>query len=205
MHEVFWYPKLREKPKGSPTKFFGIVRQKLSDKISWNPTFLSIKFFDTWSFLKLKGSSTKFFGSVRPKNFRQKIVKSPSYAWSILIPETPWKTEGFSYKIFWYCETKKFRQNHDTLSFSLMFKTFRREKFSEAQGSFYEIFRWDKKIQRKIVTPLPLVAKNFPYQKFSENRKGSASIFFGTVRQKIFNGKSWYPLFCKKYRNQWWI
>ena len=35
--------------------------------------------------------------------------------------------------------------------------------------------------------------KIFRYQKYSETPKGSTTKFFGTVRQKNFDGKSWYP------------
>ena len=48
--------------------------------------------------------------------------------------------------------------------------------------------------ERKFViltpSPLSLIHKIIPYQKFSERQKGYPSIFFGTVRQQIFDGKS---------------
>ena len=51
-----------------------------------------------------------------------------------------------------------------------------------------------KQFWQKIVIPAPsLIASIFRYQKFSETQKGSSAKFFGTVRQKFFNGKSWYP------------
>ena len=37
--------------------------------------------------------------------------------------------------------------------------------------------------------------KIFRYPKFSETFKGCPRTFFGTVRPKIFDGKTWYPLF----------
>ena len=52
-----------------------------------------------------------------------------------------------------------------------------------------------KQIWRKIVIPAASLIPNlFRYQKFSETQKGSSSKFFGTMRQRFSNGKSWYPL-----------
>ena len=41
--------------------------------------------------------------------------------------------------------------------------------------------------------PLSLIPNLFRYQKFAETKKGSSTIFFGTVRQNNFDAKSWYP------------
>ena len=38
----------------------------------------------------------------------------------------------------------------------------------------------------------PLIPNIFRYQRFSETQKGSLTKFFGTLRQEIFDGKSWY-------------
>ena len=44
-------------------------------------------------------------------------------------------------------------------------------------------------VRRKIVIPPLLMYEKIRYQNFSETTKGSATKFFGTVRQKIFDGK----------------
>ena len=67
-----------ETPKGSPTKFFGIVRQTISDRKFCN-SFLSTKLFATEIYETPKGSPTKFFDTVRQKIF-EKIVIYPFYA-----------------------------------------------------------------------------------------------------------------------------
>ena len=48
--------------------------------------------------------------------------------------------------------------------------------------------------------PPPLIRKLFRYRKISETaQKGSPTKFIGTVRQKFFDGKTWYPLVCIKF------
>ena len=69
IHNFFRYHKFCETKKGSPTKFFGIVRQQISKTKSWysplrHKVFRDPKFSETQS-----GSSTKFFGTVRRKFF----------------------------------------------------------------------------------------------------------------------------------------
>ena len=41
---------------------------------------------------------------------------------------------------------------------------------------------------------IPLLSKNFWYQKFSERQKGSPTMFFGDLGQENFDGKTWHPL-----------
>ena len=74
MHEKFRYQNFFETQKGSPTNFFGTLRQKISTENSDIP-FLCIKFFDTQNFLK--HSPTKFFGTVRQKNSTEKHETPP--------------------------------------------------------------------------------------------------------------------------------
>ena len=54
---------------------------------------------------------------------------------------------------------------------------------------------WDKHFRLKIVkSPPPLFSKiSFSIPKFSQKQKDSPPQFFGTVRQKSFDGKSLYP------------
>ena len=50
---------------------------------------------------------------------------------------------------------------------------------------------WDKQFPtEKRDIPL-LIHKNFPYWNFSERQKPSPRNFFGTVRLKVYHGKSW--------------
>ena len=51
IQKIFRYQEFSETQEGSPTKFFGTLRQKISTENSDIP-FLCIKFFDTPNFLK---------------------------------------------------------------------------------------------------------------------------------------------------------
>ena len=104
---------VKQKQKGSPTKFLGFVRQQISIENRDVP-FVGIKLFDTRSFLK----------------HRRVPLRNDS-----VLPDKTISTE-----------------NRDT------------------RPSF-----------------IPII---FRYQKLSEKQKGSSTNFFGTLRQKIFNGKS---------------
>ena len=67
---------------------------------------------------------------------------------------------------------------------------------SEAVGIWFESLSCQITLRFRIVTPprsTPLIHKSFGYQEFSETPKGSPTNFFGTVRLKFFDGKSWYP------------
>ena len=79
-HKIFRYPKF-VKHKGSPTKFFAAVRQKIFDGKSWYfPSFLYIIFFAAGNFwnTQQKSSSTKFlFVTLRQKNFDRKSWHNP--------------------------------------------------------------------------------------------------------------------------------
>ena len=59
---------------------------------------------------------------------------------------------------------------------------------------------WDKYLTKTCETaPLLLSIKIFDTINFSETRKGSATKFLGTVRQKIVNRKKWNPLIVRKF------
>ena len=55
---------------------------------------------------------------------------------------------------------------------------------------------WDKKNSTEKRDTALLMHKRFRYLKLSDAPKCSPSKFFSTVRQKILNDKSWYPLFA---------
>ena len=67
------------------------------------------------------------------------------------------------------------------------------ETFWDTEGFLYEIFLlWEKKIRRKILIPASSFIPNFFRCKhFSTTQKGSYTNFFGSVRQKNFDGNSW--------------
>ena len=69
-------PEISETLKGSFTKFFGIVRQKIFDGNLWYPQ-LCKKFFDTPKFLKHWRDAHEIFRHCETKNFRRKLVIPP--------------------------------------------------------------------------------------------------------------------------------
>ena len=150
----FLIPEISDTLKGSPTKNFGTVRQKISTENLDTPPFLSMNFFDTGNFVnqKQKGSPTKFLGFVRQQIFVENR-------------DVPF----VGIKLF------------DTRSF------LKHRRVPLRNDSVLP----DKTILTKIVIPAPsFIPIIFRYQKFSEKQKGSSTNFFGTLRQKIFNGKS---------------
>ena len=70
-------PEISETLKGSFTKFFGTLRQKIFDGNLWYPL-LSINFFDTPTFLKHWRDAHEIFRHCETKNFRRKNVIPPS-------------------------------------------------------------------------------------------------------------------------------
>ena len=108
----FSIPEISETLKGSPTKSFGAVRQKTFDGNSWYPPFIHKLFRHRPEFFwntSQKGSPFEVFWVPWDKKFRQnRDAPSPSYAWKFSIQECFWNTEGVSYEVFRYCETKIF-------------------------------------------------------------------------------------------------
>ena len=126
---------------------------------------------------------------------------APYYGWKVLIAEFFWYTEGFLYEMFRYCERKQFRRKIVIRAPSLIPNSFQYQKFSETQKGSSTNFSvlWDKIFSMENRdTPSPflpfLIHKVFRYQKFSEAQKGPSTKSFGTVRQQIFDGNSWYFL-----------
>ena len=68
IYKFFRYQKLCETKKGSPTKFFGPVRQQIFDRKSWY-SLLGIKFFDTRNFLKHRRVPRRSFSALWDENF----------------------------------------------------------------------------------------------------------------------------------------
>ena len=203
--EIFW----NTPPKGSSTKCFGTVRQKIFDRKSWHsPSPLIHKLF------RCRKLSETQHRRVHLQNFSALWNKKLSTE-NLDTPPSPFlsihffaagnflkhSTEGFTYKIFRHCETKNFRRKILILPPPLLSINF------FATGNFlkhtaecfnYEIFRQcETKIFRRkilIVPPPPSYPYTFSLPEIFWNTppKGSSTKCFGTVRQKIFDGKSWY-------------
>ena len=108
-------------------------------------------------------------------------------------------TERFPYEFFWHCETKNFLRKILILppppSYSNFFGS---RNQCNSKGFPYGNFRHceTEKFRRKIlILPPPLSINSFATGNFwSRAEKGSRAKFFGTVRQKLFVGKSWHSL-----------
>ena len=184
------------------------MRQKTFDKESWySPSPLIHKFFRYQKFCETqKGSPTKFFGTVRQQIFNRKSWYSPHRHKVFRYPKLMkhWRVPLQKFSALW---GKKFSTEdldtptpHPTPSppHPLIHKLFRYQKFSETQirrvplRNFSAL--WDKETfdKESWYSPSPLIHKFFRYQKFCETQKGSPMKFFGTVRQKKFNKRSWH-------------
>ena len=185
----------------STTKFFGTVRQKVFDGICRYPLPPLIhKLFRYQKFSETQHRRVHLqnFSALWDNKFSTENLDTPPPPLSINFIATgkflKHSTEGFLYEMFRYCKTKNFRRKivtypSEAWNFSIP------EIFWNTKGFPYEVFRYcgTKQFWRKIVIPAPSLIPNiFRYQRFSETQKGSSTNFFGTVRQKFFNGKSWY-------------
>ena len=153
--------------------------------------FLCMKIFDTRYFLKHRRIPYEVFRYCDTKNCPQQIVVPPlmhkifrslnflkhrrvplrniSVLWDKKFTTKMWYPL-LSIKIF---DTRSFLK-HRKVSLRILFVL------------------WDKKIVDRIVILLSI--KFLDTRKWNtEGFKGSPMKFFGTVRRKIFDGKSWYP------------
>ena len=96
----FLIPEISETLKGSFTKFFGTVRQKIFEGKLWYPL-LCIKFFDTRNFLIHRSVPQQNFSALWDIKISIENRDMPPLIHNFFsIPEIFWKTEGFLYKAF---------------------------------------------------------------------------------------------------------
>ena len=93
--------------------------------------------------------------------------------------------------MFRYSETKTSTENRDIPLLSIKFYD---SIFFETKMAPPRCFLvlWDNIFFCRKSWYSPLRHKVFRHPKLSETQKGSSMNFFGTVRRKIFDGKSWY-------------
>ena len=228
-------PEMSETLKGSFTKFFGTVRQKIFDGKTWYPL-VCIKFFETPSFLKHRRDPHGIFRHYETKNFRRKNVIPPfssiklfetknflknsriplrkfSALWDIeissenrdmpplihkffSIPENFRNTEGFLYKAFRFGPVRqKVRTKPWCPPPSYAWKFSMKELFWNTTKVFSnEIFRYSETQTSTENRDTPPFIQTFSIPEIIATVKDYPTESFGTVRQKIFDGKSWYPL-----------
>ena len=225
-------PQISETLKGSFTKFFGTLRQKIFDGNLWYPL-ICIKFFDTPNFLRHWREAHEIFRHCETKKFRRQILIPPLSYPNFFGTRNYWNTKRFPYEVFWHCETKNFDGKSwcsplsypnflDTRNYcnSKGFpygnfrhcetKNFRRKilmlpsplsypnfldtrNYCNSKGFPCGNFRHceTKNFRRKILMP-PSLIQTFSIPEIIATVKASRTEIFGTVRQKISDGKSWY-------------
>ena len=114
------------------------------------------------------------------------------------MPEILQNTKGFLYENFRHFETKKFWR--ELVIPPSMHKVLRYLKFSETLKWCPRKFSalWDKKFSNENCDN-PYCAWKFSIPQIFWDIEGMPTNFFGTVRQKIFDRKLWYPLLCIKF------
>ena len=146
-----------------------------------------------------EGFTYEIFWHCGTKNFRRKI----------LILSSPLIHKLFRYRKF--SETQQRRvplrdflvlrdkkistEDRDITPLSIKF--FDTRNLWNTKGFLYEILRHceTKSFWKKLwysLTPPPVIHTIFRYQNFSKTQKGAHTKFFGTVRHKNFDWRSWY-------------
>ena len=105
------------------------------------PLSLSLKIFDTRSFLKHKRVPLRKFWNIWETKLIAKNSDIPFLCVNFSGLDFFWNTEGFSYGFFWYCETKILTKTCETTPLLLSYKIFDTRNFSETQkGSSTNFF-----------------------------------------------------------------
>ena len=107
--KLFWYQKFYGKQEGSPTKFFGPVRQNFFGQNRDAP-FLCMKNFDTRNFLKHLRVPPRNFSALWDKKFLTEISDIPFLSIKFLDTRNFLKHWRVAQEIFRHRETKNFRQ-----------------------------------------------------------------------------------------------
>ena len=167
---------------------------------TWYPQICK-KFFATPNFQKHSREALEIFWHCETKIFRRKMCSFHPQNRSK--PETFSKTVGLPYENFRHWETYKFRLKI-VICPLVSINFFRYQKVSGKQkGSFTKNFvsvLWDKKKSTKSWCPPPLpMHENFRQKQFSETPNCCPMKFFGTVRQKLSDGKTWHHLSRNKF------
>ena len=178
-----------------PTNFFGTVRQKLFDGKTWYPL-VCIKFFDTAGFLKHWRDAHEIFRPCETKNFRRKLVISPIMQKIFRYPKFSETLKGCPRNFLALWDIKISTEIRDMPPLIHKFfsipEIFPKTRVPLQSFSFRSS---EKKSSEKTVMP-PSYAWKFSIKEIFWNIEGMPTKFFGTVRQKVFDGKTWYPLYA---------
>ena len=161
---------------------------------------LTIKRFRTRIFLKHWKVPPRNILSLREKKCRRKIVIQIPFSLIHIffsIGKDLWNTERIPYVVLRSCETKNFRQSHEApLSYAWRLSV---SEVIEAQKRSSTNFSalWDNEFSRE-KSDIHFLWENVSIPGFSETLNGSTTKYFGALRQKILDRKSWCPLLIEK-------
>ena len=203
-------PEISETLKGSFTKFFGTVRQKIFDGNLWYPQ-LSIKIFDTPNFLRHWRDAHKIFRHCETKNFRRKNVIPPSMHKIFRYPKFSETLKGcpriFLVKTMNFLkhfgrnyETKNFRRKNVIPPFSSI-KLFKIKNFLRNSRISLRKFSalWDIKISTENCDMRPFIHKFFSIPK--KQKSSFTKLFVSVLWDKKFRQNRHAPpppLICMK-------
>ena len=169
LRRLFWYLRLSETQKGSPTNIFGTGRQNNFDK-NRDISSLMQKFFKISKISNfLNGSPMATFSSMRQKNFDRELCFTPPVHRSLRYLKVV-KHRRVPYEVLSYCETKIFGRKswYHPSPHLLLHKNFRNpEVFEDTKGSLTNFFGHceTKTFRQKIVWYTPLVYNFCRYPK----------------------------------------
>ena len=149
-------------------------------------------------FWNIEGMPTKFFGTVRQKIFDGNMWYPLLCIKFFRYPKLFETLKGCPQNLSALWDKKNFDGN---LWYPLLcIKFFDTSNFLKHWRDAHEIFRHceTKIFRRKHVIP-PIKHKIFPIPQTFWNIEGMPTKFFGTVREKSFDGNMWYPLLCIKF------
>ena len=201
IHKFFRYQKFCE-TEGTPYEVFRSCETKNFRQNHDAPRPLVNENFRFKNFFKHRRSLLRSFSALWDQKFSTEKRDTPlSDASNFSIPEVFRYTEVLNNEIFRYCETKKLRWKNVIPPFSSI-KPFETRTFIKKSRISWQKFAalWDIKISTENRGPLSYTWK-FSIKKVSGTPKWSPTEYFGTVRQKLFDGKSWYlpPLIHKTF------
>ena len=208
MHKIFRYPKISETLKGCPRKFSALWDQKFSTEKRDTP-FSSIKLSETKNFLKNSRIPSRKFSALWDIKILTENGNMPPLINNFFsIPENFRKTEGFLYKAFRFGPVRQKVPTNPWYPLLCM-KMFDKRIFLKHQSVLHWNIsvQWDKNFDGKswYYAPHTLI-QTFSIPEINETLKDPPpppTEIFGTVRQKIFDRKSWNsppPLIHKLFR-----
>ena len=175
------------KPRVVTLRNFPALWEKKFSTVNNDNPLLSFKISDTRNFLKDRESPYEFFLYCEKNNFRQ-IRDTPSYA-IFIDPEIFWN-KRVPLRLFSVLWDKKISKESRDIPF-LSIKFFDKRMFLKKGGFPHEIFWYCDKFNFRQNRDTPSYAI-FQSRTFLKE-KGPPRNFFGTVRQKCFERKSWFP------------